>query len=318
MRSVFRVRDAVSFIAFGAIIAFVLVYFGALGLRVDPPSDRTDLSMDVPDINGLVAGSNVLLRGVQVGKVVKTSTTLQAATIEFYVDGRERIPLDSDVRLENLSALGESYIGLMPRSEGGPMLQDGQRIATEAVIQPPSISELATSVVRVLNQLNPGALERIIDESDAALPDPANVLPNISRAGLLLRNMSSDLGGNGRELLANFQTLTEDEEWVPPALDGLTPSVLDIGKAIQDLFKHIPILFHRGEPDNFANLNKLIARIQGFLTDRSPDLKVFGEAFQPKLNAVAGSLMNFDTGQILDNLLAAVPPDGTITLRVVP
>lgn len=37
----------------------------------------------------------------------------------------------------------------------------------------------------------------------------------------------------------------------------------------------------------------------------------------PKLNAIAAALMNFDTGQILDNLLAAVPPDGTITLRVI-
>ena len=58
--------------------------------------------------------------------------------------------------------------------------------------------------------------------------------------------------------------------------------------------------------------------IQNLLDDRGGDLKVLGEAFQPKLNAIAASLMNFDTGQLLDNLLRAVPADGTITLRIKP
>ena len=72
------------------------------------------------------------------------------------------------------------------------------------------------------------------------------------------------------------------------------------------------------EPENIFNLNKLLARLQSFLDTTGGDLKVLGEALQPKLNVIAATLMNFDTGQILDNMLAAVPPDGTITLRVVP
>jgi hypothetical protein len=91
--------------------------------------------------------------------------------------------------------------------------------------------------------------------------------------------------------------------------------VREIGKGIQDFFKHIPTSF---EPGNISGLNKLVARIQNLLDDRGGDLKVLGEAFQPKLNAIAASLMNFDTGQLLDNLLQQVPPDGTITLRVTP
>lgn len=313
-----RLRDLVSFGAFAAIIVFVLAYFGTLGIRVNPPPERTNLSMDVPDINGLVAGSNVLLRGVPVGKVSNIATNIEAATINFYVEGRYRIPLDSEIRLENLSALGESYIGLLPRDDGGQMLQDGQHIASEAVTQPPSISELATSVVRVLDQLDPGALERIIGETDAALPEPAAVLPNISRASTLLRNTVADFRGKGRAVLDNFQTLLENAEYVAPALNGLAPNVKETGVWVQDLIKHIPVFFHRDEPDGLINFNKLIKRVQGLLDDRGPDLKVLGEAFLPKLNAIAAALMNFDTGQILDNMLAAVPPDGTITLRVVP
>jgi phospholipid/cholesterol/gamma-HCH transport system substrate-binding protein len=318
MRHAVRLRDVVSFLAFGAIIVFVLGDFATLGLRVNPPSDRTNLSMNVPDTNGLVVGSRVLLRGVPVGKVTATSASIQAATVDFYVEGQYRIPVDTEVQLENLSALGESYVGLVPHSDGGHVLQSGQRISTERVIQPPSVSELATSVTRVLDQMDPGALKRVVTEADSALPDPTTVLPNLSRASMLLNHTVREMNGRGRVLLSNFQTLLANAEWVNPILTSLTPQVRDIGKGIQDYFKHIPIIMHRGEPGNVSNLNKLVARIQNLLDDRGGDLKVLGEAFQPKLNAIAASLMNFDTGQLLDNLLQAVPADGTITLRIKP
>lgn len=313
-----RVRDVASFATFAAITALVLGYFGTLGIRVNPPPERMNLSMKVSDINGIVAGSNVLLRGVPVGKVSNTSTSVDAAIIDFYVENRYRIPLDSEIRLENLSALGESYIGLIPHNDSGPMLQNGQHIAAEAVTQPPSISELATSVVRVLDQLDPGALERIIDETDAALPDPATVLPNISRASTLLRNSVADYRGAGRAVLDNFQALLEHADYVAPALTGITPNMKEFGVWLQDFIKQGPILFHEGNPEDLDNFNRFIKRVKDFLDERSPDLRVLGEAFQPKLNAIAAALMNFDTAQILDNMLAAVPPDGTITLRVVP
>jgi phospholipid/cholesterol/gamma-HCH transport system substrate-binding protein len=313
-----KVRDVISYSVFAAIIAVVLGYFATLGLRVYAPSDRTNLSMDVPDVNGIVVDSNVLLRGAPVGKVTNTKTSVQASTIDFYVDGRYHIPVDTEVRLENLSALGESYIEFVPRSDGGPMLKDNQRISAKSVVQPPSISELATSVVRILHQLDPDALKRIISESNAALPDPTTALPNLSRASTLLNNLVSGMNGQGRALLSNFQALLRNAEWVNPDLTILAPQVMAIGEHGQDFFKHLPIEMSRDEPEATNNLNKLLARIQTLLDERGGDLKVLGEAFQPKLNTIAGALMNVDTGQILDHFLQQVPADGTITLRVKP
>jgi phospholipid/cholesterol/gamma-HCH transport system substrate-binding protein len=318
MRHALRLRDVVSFLAFAAIIAFVLGYFAVEGVRIKPPSDRTDLSMEVPDINGLVVGSSVLLRGVPVGKVTAITTSLQAATIEFYVEGQQRVPADSEVRLENLSALGESYIGLLPRSDNGRVLHNGERISTEQVTPQPSVSELATSVTRVLHQMDPEALKRIINEADTALPDPSAVLPNLTRASVLLNNTVNGMNGAGRLLLRNFETLLKNAEWVNPVLLSLAPNIREVGRGLQDLLKNYPYIIQNGGVDNESNLNKLLVRVQALLDDRGGDLKVLGEAFQPKLNAIAASLMNFDTSQLLDNFLQQVPADGTITLRVTP
>jgi phospholipid/cholesterol/gamma-HCH transport system substrate-binding protein len=311
-----KARDLATFIVFGLIVTFAVSYIASLGVRIGLPSHRTNVFMTVGDINNLAIDSNVLLRGVPVGKVTKVDTSIDGATVNFYIDGRFDVPVDCDVRLDNLSALGESYIGLFPRTQHGPMLRDGQHIATKSVIQPPSISELATSVVRVLNQLDPGALKRIIGEADTALPDANSVLPNLSRASQLLRNTAADMHGSGRALLDNFQTLLRNAGWVGPVLADLTPVTRLIGIDAQKIWLATLKLRYYGAPQTEADFKHLIDRIQGFLDNNGGDLKVLGEAFLPHIKGIAGALLNFDPSQILANTLASLPADGAVTLHV--
>jgi virulence factor Mce-like protein len=311
-----KLRDVATFIAFGSMIAVAVGYIGSLGVRVRPPPDRVNISMEVADINGLVVDSNVLLRGVEVGKVTRIESSLQGATVDFYIDGRYNVPVDSDVQLENLSALGESYIGLVPENRNSPMLHNGQRIATKRIVQPPSISELATSVVRVLNQTDPDALKRVINQVDTALPDPNSVLPNISRTSMLMRNVAADMNGRGKALLDNFQTLLQNAGWVGPVLADVAPDVQSIGQNAGLMFAAYQLYEPEGAPDTYVQFNRFLDRIQRLLDTNGGDLKVLGQAMLPHLKGIGGSLMNFDTGQILSNFLASVPEDGAVTLHV--
>lgn len=311
-----RGRGLVSFLAFGAMLALAAVYFAALGVRVGPPAHRTNLSMKIADINGLFVDSNVLLRGVPVGKITNLETAIDGATVDFYIDDRYRVPVDSDVKLGNLSALGESYIELVPRSDHAPMLRDGQRIATESVIQPPYVSELATSIGRVLNQLDPGALERILDEADTAIPPTNAVLPNLVRTSKLLRNVAADMHGRGSELLDNFQTLLRNASWVGPLLADVTPYPTDIGRSLQGIWSAFEVNIEHGAPDTLIAFHRLLDRIQRLLDNNGGDLKVLGERFLPHIKGIAGALLNFDPSQIMANILATLPEDGTVTLHV--
>lgn len=307
-----------SFAVFGLMIAVGVGYVASLGIRIGPPAHRINVSMSVADVNGLVVGSNVMLRGVPVGKVRSIeSSVARGATINFYIDGQYRIPVNSEVRLENLSALGESYIGLVPRSQDGPMLRDGQRITTESIKQPPSISELATSVVRVLNQLDPAALERITNEADVALPDPNSVLPNLSHTGRLLRNIAADLRGRGRQNLENFQSLLRNADWLGPLLADLATQFRDdVAPRLETLYSGIPVWPNVAKVQDEIKFHRFFDRIQRLLDDRGADLRVLGDALLPHIKGIAGALLNFDPSQILQNILASVPEDGTITLHV--
>lgn len=311
-----RVRDMLSFLAFGVMIAFGVSYIGALGIRVGLPSHRTDISMVVADVNGLVVGSKVLLRGAPIGAVNRIESAVDGATVDFYIGDGFHVPVDSDVRIENLSALGETYLSLVPRTQGGPTLRNGHRIAAESVIAPASVSELATSVVRVLNQLDPGALERIVGELDTALPDANSVLPNLSRTSRLLRNTAADMNGRGRELLDNFQILLGNAGWLGPVLADLTFQIDNYSPHLRTLFSTVPPLIAVGAPEPLVKFNAFLARIQKLLDDNGGDLQVIGDRFLPHIKGIAGALLNFDTGQMLANVLASVPEDGAVTLHV--
>lgn len=305
-----------SFTVFLAMIAVFVGYMASVGIRISPPADRTALSMDVSDINNIVVGSNVLLRGAPVGQVTGIDASIAAATIHFYVDGRYRVPVDSDVRLDNLSALGESYIELEPRSSDGPMLRDGQSIAPESVKQPPSISELGVSVVRFLNQLDPQQLSRVVGELDAGFPDPGPVLPNLAHASLLLRNTTADFKGQGRELLDNFQVLLKNAGFVGPQLAAGAAPIKEMGPGIAATWNAFVEYIFFIDPGAVYGVGGLVGRLMKFLDERGIDLKILGEATSANVLLIANAIRNLDSSEVLANLQATVPEDGLIDLHV--
>jgi hypothetical protein len=165
--------------------------------------------------------------------------------------------------------------------------------------------------------LDTGKLDSLINEADSALPDTDAVLPNLTRASTLLRNTVNDMNGRGSEVLENFQTLLQNAGWVGPALGEITQPLMDMGNPLYRLFwAAYRVVVDTGAPESLRNVGALLGKVQHFLDTRAPDLKVFAEAFTPNIKGIAAAAMNFDTGQLLSNMLDTIPEDGTITLRV--
>jgi len=310
------VRNALSITALAAIVVLAVGYLASLGVRTGPPDERTNVSMAVTDVNGLVVGSNVLLRGVPIGKVTAIESAVDATTVRFYIEGSRQVPVDSIVRVDNLSALGETYIGLFPRTSGGPILVDGQHLAAEAVRQPTTISDLAVKMGRLLQQADPTQLTRIVAEADTALADPETVLPNLARAAALLRNEAASADGRGRQLLINLQTMLRNAGFVGPALANLAPNLKQVGPNMQAIFAGAMGIVLAGSPEALERLQAYLARIQNFLDTRAPDIKVLAETLLPNVRSIGSALTNFDTGRLLGNMLRGVPEEGAIDLRI--
>ncbi|MFV8267698.1 hypothetical protein ACNQR9_32680 [Mycolicibacterium peregrinum] len=149
------------------------------------------------------------------------------------------------------------------------------------------------------------------------MPDEQLVLPNLARASTLLRNAATSMDGRGSDALRNLQTLLQNAGWTGPVISQITPSLQALSPEVYRVFAGaVTLALKGGPPQATRNFGYLLDRVQGFLDTRAPDLQLIARALMPNVQGIGAAMMNVDTGQILSNMLAAVPEDGVITLRV--
>src|ERR1700728_4588995 len=108
------------------VIAMALFYVQAptlLGIG------RMTVTLELPAAGGLYRFGNVTYRGVQVGKVTAVNLTSNGPKATLSLGTSPRIPADLQAEVRSISAVGEQYVDLRPRTDSGPYLKDGSVIA---------------------------------------------------------------------------------------------------------------------------------------------------------------------------------------------
>jgi phospholipid/cholesterol/gamma-HCH transport system substrate-binding protein len=81
--------------------------------------------------------------------------------------GRDRIPADTLALVGNKSAVGEQYVDLEPRVDGGPFLKDGSEISTPNTEVPVSTTQILSSVDGFVNSVPTDTLRTVVSELGA-------------------------------------------------------------------------------------------------------------------------------------------------------
>ena len=92
---------------------------------------RINVKLELPAAGGLYQFANVTYRGVQVGKVTDVKLTENGAEATLTLDTSPKIPADLQAEVRSVSAVGEQYVDLRPRTDSGPYLKDGSVIAKD-------------------------------------------------------------------------------------------------------------------------------------------------------------------------------------------
>lgn len=88
----------------------------------DHRHDKLTVTLGLPDTGGLYRFSNVTYRGVQIGKVTAVGPTPVGAKATLQLDTSPKILADVHAAVRSMSAVGEQYVDLVPRSESGPYI----------------------------------------------------------------------------------------------------------------------------------------------------------------------------------------------------
>lgn len=171
---------------------------------------RYTVTVQLPRAGGLYASGNVTYRGTEVGRI--TSVHLTATGVEAVLSLRNdvSIPSDLDAQVHSVSAVGEQYIALQPRSGRGPALKNGDVIPLGRATVPPDINSLLDAANRGLRAIPRDNLKTAVDESYTAV---GGLGPDIAR----LIKGSTTLAIDAR---ANLDPLTTLIDQSGPVLDS--------------------------------------------------------------------------------------------------
>lgn len=156
-------------VLFAAVTVVLGLFFSA---RFGGPALRTSqpfrLTTAMTDAQGVGSGSDILLRGVSVGKVgeVKAGGARTTLTLELKRHDARLVHQDAIARVGAKTPLGESFVDLDPGTAGTATVRKGDRIASKPTVQ----------IDEALEALDPGArkdLASVIRTGGRGLRSPA-------------------------------------------------------------------------------------------------------------------------------------------------
>jgi phospholipid/cholesterol/gamma-HCH transport system substrate-binding protein len=197
------------------VIAMVLFYIQAptlLGIG------RITVSLELPGTGGLYRFSNVTYRGVQVGKVTAVSLTAHGAKATLSLGTSPKIPADLQAEVLSVSAVGEQYVDLQPRTDSGPYLRDGSVIAMHDTTIPQAVGPMLDQVNALVKSLPKNKIGQLLDESFQAFSGAGYDLGSLS-------DSASRISADSNGIVERTRTLTEDAQPLLNAQAQTTDSI---------------------------------------------------------------------------------------------
>jgi phospholipid/cholesterol/gamma-HCH transport system substrate-binding protein len=261
---------------------------------------RYTVTVQLPQAAGLYKKGNVVYRGVEVGEIKDVRLTTTGAEAVLSLKRGIDIPADLSAEVHSVSAVGEQYVALLPRTGAGPVLTNGSVIPADRTSTPPDINSLLAATVRGLNAIPGDNLKAVVDDGYVAF---AGLGPDLSR----LIKGSTTLASDARKNLDPILTLIDGSK---PLLD----SQIESSDAIHAWASHLATVT--------SELRNKDSAVAGLLQRGAPaadEARKLVERLQPTLPIVLANLVSI--GQVgityRDNLEALLVelPDGTAVIQ---
>jgi phospholipid/cholesterol/gamma-HCH transport system substrate-binding protein len=199
-----------------------LIFFlvGSLGLSylmanqvLSILQDRYSVYAIFPDAGGVFTNQEVTYRGITVGQVGAMEVVEDGVSIELAIDKDfDQIPKeDIEARVMFKSAVGEQFVDLLPATDDGPYLQDGDEIPKEQNTIPVSTQALLATLEAVLRGVPPEDLKGAVDALGIGLtgrgPDLATIIESSANLAELFARRAPEVQGllrNGSKVGRSF------------------------------------------------------------------------------------------------------------------
>ncbi len=199
-----RVRlQLVAFVVI-AVVAVVYAVFRFTDLGKAFGAEGYTVRMDLEDSGGIFTNAEVTYRGYNVGRVGEIHLTHEGLRVDLNIaSDAPEIPADLDAVVANRSAVGEQYVDLRPRQEGGPFLDGESVIAVDRTKTPVATDAVIRDLDSLASSVPTDSLRTLVDELDKAFSGTGDDLQ-------VLLDTTSDFTSTATEHLPQTIALIND------------------------------------------------------------------------------------------------------------
>lgn len=247
-------RVRLQLIAFVVISVVAVVYalfrftdigkvFGAEGYTV---------RMNLEESGGIFSNAEVTYRGYNVGRVGDIRLTHDGLQVDLNIDpDAPEIPADLDAVVANRSAVGEQYVDLRPRQDGGPHLDGESVIAADRTKTPVATDAVIRDLDSLASSVPTDSLRTLVDELGTAFAGTGDDLQ-------VLLDTTADFTASATEHLPQTIALINDGGTVLDTQVAQSGNITSFAKDLNLLAAQL----RKSDPD----LRRLIAATPGAAT----------------------------------------------------
>lgn len=237
---------------------------------------RITVKLELPATGGLYQFSNVTYRGSQIGKVTSVELTEKGAEATLSLDRSPKVPADLAAEVRSMSAVGEQYVELLPRTNSGPYLENGSVIMVSDTKIPQQVGPMLDQLSALVDTIPKDKLSQLLDESYNAFNGTGYDFGSLLDSASTITRDSNAVSDQTRALIddskpfldAQAQTTDSIRTWAA-SMAGITGQVAENDPEIRSLLRNGP---------GFAQeTTKLLEQIKPTLPILLANLTTFGQ-----------------------------------------
>ena len=241
------VRNQLIIFTIASIVGVAVMLFTYMQVPTLLGLGRINVKLELPAAGGLYKFSNVTYRGVQVGKVTDVKLTENGAEATLTLDTSPKIPADLQADVRSVSAVGEQYVDLRPRTDSGPYLEDGSVIEKENATIPQAVGPMLDQVSSLVDSIPEGRISDLLDESfkafNGAGPDFQSLVDSASKLASDINGVSDQTRGliddSGPLLDSQAETAEQIRTWAR-SLSGVTAQIAQNDPEVRAILQQGP------------------------------------------------------------------------------
>lgn len=237
---------------------------------------RLTVTLELPAGGGLYRFSNVTYRGVQIGTVTSTTLTDNGAEATLSLNTSPRIPADLKAEIRSVSAVGEQYVDLQPRTSSGPFLTDGAVIPMHNTTIPQMVGPMLDQVSALVQSIPKDELSKLVDEGfngfNGAGTDFRSLLDSLSKVTRDVNGVSQQT----RALINDSGPLLESQAETADSIRAWTRSLAGISTQIAQNDPQVRAILERG-PAFASEVSALLDQVKPTLPVLLANLTTLGQ-----------------------------------------